>query len=344
MSRGYHSYRGRASGKKIALVIVLLVLLLASAAYLVLQDYIVYHSDGSVSLELPFRFQEEQQDTTDQPSEEEDPSATQIEILPTEEELIWDAPLKGKIVAPQELTKDTFKTLADEGYTGVVVELKGFNGMYEVQSDYAKEQAILEDAVTKASLKAALSQRGSMNAIAVINCFHDSFAAYGDMAGAGICQKSGYIWYDNLRSHWLDPYKEGTITYLSDVMAEALSLGFQELVLTDFTYPTEGKLSLIDDSYRTVTKTEALLNFLLAMQEKLGETRISVSYTEEQILTGQNETSGISVKDFLPYIYRLVITEVEDLSAVEAAVLEAGGEEALKKVVILQKGSDVYQK
>lgn len=344
MSRGYHSYRGRASGKKIALVIVLVILLLLSGALFFLQNHLVYHSDGSVTLELPFFSQKEEDTTQPLDTEDEEPPKTPIEILPSDEELIWDAPLKGESLNATELTEDTYPALAAEDYTGAVIEMKGFNGTYYYLSQYAKEKALDPQAVTMLQVESALSTRGNLNAVAAIGCFHDSFAAYSDMTGAGICQKSGYIWYDDLRSHWMDPAKEGTAAYMTDVIRECLDLGFQEILLTDFTYPTQGDLSQIDYSYHQYPKSEYLQQFLLQLQETLGETRISLSYTQEQLISGQNSTSGISIKAFLPYIHRLFITEVTDLDAVKEAILTAGGEDALNRTVVRMEGSTLYQK
>ena len=57
-NRGYHSYRGRPKTGKILLVTVLVVLLLLSGSYLVLQDHIVYESDGSITFDFLNREEE----------------------------------------------------------------------------------------------------------------------------------------------------------------------------------------------------------------------------------------------------------------------------------------------
>ena len=58
-TRGYQNYRGKKSGKRILLVVVLILVLILCAGYLILQDYIVYDSSGNISLNLPFFSQEE---------------------------------------------------------------------------------------------------------------------------------------------------------------------------------------------------------------------------------------------------------------------------------------------
>ena len=52
-TRGYNSYHGRRSLWKALLVLLLVLVLTAAGAFLLLQDYIIYESDGSIRLELP---------------------------------------------------------------------------------------------------------------------------------------------------------------------------------------------------------------------------------------------------------------------------------------------------
>ena len=52
-TRGYNSYHGRRSLWKVLLVVLLVLVLTAAGAFLLLQDYIIYESDGSIRLELP---------------------------------------------------------------------------------------------------------------------------------------------------------------------------------------------------------------------------------------------------------------------------------------------------
>ncbi len=53
-TRGYSGYRGRTGGSKRWLILVLALIILAAAAFLFLQHYRVYRSDGSSYIELPW--------------------------------------------------------------------------------------------------------------------------------------------------------------------------------------------------------------------------------------------------------------------------------------------------
>ena len=59
-AKGYQNYHGKKNGKRILLAVILAVVLVLAAAFLILQDYIVYESDGSITLDLPFLHQREE--------------------------------------------------------------------------------------------------------------------------------------------------------------------------------------------------------------------------------------------------------------------------------------------
>ena len=55
MSRGYRNYRGRRSKGKIALAVLLVLVILAAAVVMFLQQNIVYDKTGTPRLEVPWR-------------------------------------------------------------------------------------------------------------------------------------------------------------------------------------------------------------------------------------------------------------------------------------------------
>lgn len=317
-NRGYHSYRGRPKTGKILLAVVLVILLLLSGSYLLLQDYLVYDSDGSISLDLPFLRGKEKT--------EEDQENVNLEILPPDgEEGGQTAAGETENALAMNAQALCAQGLPQSGYDAAVVEMKGFNGTFQYSSRYAAAKALADDAVTQTQVTEALSAAGDgLRLTAQVGCFHDSFHAFADMTGSGICQSGGYIWYDDLRSHWMDPAKEGTRTYMAQVANECVDMGFEEILLTDFGYPTAGDLSQIDYSGLTVTKTEALTGFLTSLKSRLPEdTALSVELTEEQILGGADETSGVDAAAIAPLVDRIYLPSLTD----EAAVREVVGQQ-----------------
>ena len=340
--KGYNSYRGRTSKGKIALVVVLILLLLLSGGYLILQDHIIYESDGSISLDFPFLNRED-------PPADNGGEKLPVEILPgddEEEQTPETVPVLAKELSAADLSASALGQLANEGYNGVVVEMKGFNGTFYYTSQYAANKALAEQAVSQSAVQEILSRTNVLTAAARVGCFHDSFHAFADMTGAGICQQGGYIWYDDLSSHWMDPAKEGTRTYMAQVLRECVDMGFDEIILTDFAYPTRGNLSQIDYSGLTVTKSQALADFLTAMREELGDAAaLSVELSQEQILGGADQVSGVDPAAVLPLVDRVYVTGLTDRQAVENAVAEAVGEGNLPALVeVTQQGDTrVYQ-
>ena len=65
--RGYHSYRGRSSKGKLVLAVLLVLVILASVGFMMMQKYIVYDETGTPKLVLPEKTEESQ------PPEEEEP-------------------------------------------------------------------------------------------------------------------------------------------------------------------------------------------------------------------------------------------------------------------------------
>ena len=205
--------------------------------------------------------------------------------------------------------------------------VKGDNGVYYYTSPLAKVKANDAHAVSQPLLQSALGET-QLRRIAQLSCFHDSFYAFSDMAGTGICQSNGYIWYDNQSSYWLEPSKSAAREYLCAVAQECVTMGFDELLLTEFTYPTLGKLDKIDYSAMTMTKEDALETFLSELRAAVGdEIAISVVLPEATILAGRDETAGLDVSRIVPMVDRIYVAAV-DRPAVLTALETAGAANA----------------
>ena len=141
-------------------------------------------------------------------------------------------------------------------------------------------------------------------AAARFNCFHDSYYAFVHMPEAAICQKNGYVWYDQQSYHWLDPSKEQARQYVITLAKECAELGFEELILEECAYPTSGNLHKIDYTKNTMSKSEALALFLTELRAALEPygTKLSILLTEELILAGSDEESGQDLAALVPLV------------------------------------------
>lgn len=70
----------------------------------------------------------------------------------------------------------------------------------------------------------------------------------------GLPTAAGYLWADADYCYWLNPSKQGTITYLISIVTELKSLGFDEVVFDEFYFPDTDKIVFKGD------KNEALAN------------------------------------------------------------------------------------
>ena len=241
ITKGYRQYRGRGRGNggKVFLVIALVLILLAAVAYLLSRQYIVYDSDGSVHLELPFGKQKE---PAPNPIPDEDVHIQkEEEPLPEPEELppVLEM-LQAKELPYSCLNSDTSKYLSE---SAVVINVKRYDGTISYRSEAAPDDILCGGEKTLTNL--ATLTEGDVYTIARIS-------ALVDFAYADICPEAAYsyswggLWLDNYDRYWLDPTEEKTREYLCDLAAECAQLGFDEILLDQFRFPIEGDLGQTD--------------------------------------------------------------------------------------------------
>ena len=323
-TKGYHTYRGRSSGGKRAAVIVMIVVLILACAYLIFNEFTVFESDGSVRFHLPWSApaaQSQDAGASGTGTSETDASGTHGGDV----ELVIDEPrdplteVRAAEIDAAAL-EDGFDALRtswkENGYNAVGVRLKNSDGLVRYASSAAEAENISGAAVSPAALRQLTES--DFYAIARISCFHDSAAAMGDMAGLGLCQNSGYIWYDNNNTHWLDPGKTAARSYVVSLCRELAGLGFDEILLDDMRYPTTGRLSKIR---YTADRTESIDAFLTELQTALAGTdvRLGVVLDEAAVLSGGSDAEGISLPSVLAAADRVYV-RTSDGAAVTAAI------------------------
>ena len=75
----------------------------------------------------------------------------------------------------------------------------------------------------------------------------------------GLPTSGGYLWMDGEGCYWLNPAKEGTITYLIDIAEELRDLGFNEVVFEDYYFPESKKIVFKGDKAETLAETAQML-------------------------------------------------------------------------------------
>ena len=343
MARGYQSYRGRRAASTKLLVAVLVLILLAACIFMIIQSYASYSDDGQLHFNLPFLESLFQKDEEDPPNGAQDPAPPtepDVNLIigegedstpvapPTPPAPEPDAPIQRRLLslsAPPADAAALADNLAANGAEGFVYPIRDDTGQVFYASATAADKAAAADEAATAALTQLCA--GANPAVARFNCFHDSYYAFIHMLEAAICQKTGYVWYDNHSYHWLDPSKEQARQYVIGLAVECAQLGFGELLLEELAYPTRGKLEKIDYSGNTMGKTEALVLFLTELRAALEPygTQISLLVSEELLQAGSNPESGEDLAALLPLV-DAVYAEVSDIAAAEALVAQYAGE------------------
>lgn len=331
---GYDNYRGRTSPKRKAAVVILLLVLLLAGLYLLASEFTEFDSDGNVKTTLPWHSEPEAPPAADPVDDE----------LSEPVNIIYDAPedpLQGKVRAVEFTVGDARQgnsRLAAKLGDGNVAALwlKRPDGLLRYRSDAAGAALCFTDGLTETEVKNFTAQ--DTYTLARISCLKDDAASMKDMAGRGLTQENGYIWYGAENQHYLDLAKTGTQDYLLSLIRELASLGFDEILLSDLAYPTDGNQSKIASSDdRTATVTKFLETAKDALKDE--DTRLSLELPEATVLAGEDRQAGISLGEILPLISRLYVKTGQEES-VRAAVEKI--EAHVTVVAIGGKGENLY--
>ena len=331
--KGYSSYRGRQGIWRRLLAIVLVLVLMAACGFLLLQRYITYSDDGSFYLDLPFelnlqfpQFQmggntedeppsdnsgqdmnlvvDNQQENEEEPDDAEEPPQEEV----PQEQPVADTYIARRLVPLEQLLPNgttILDGLAAAGADGFVFRAKDREGYIYYLSSEASENAIVSDALSRDMIAQLCAQEG-VYTVARISCLRDPIFALAHINEASIRNQKGYAWFENAQGgHWLEPEKALTREYLIGLAVECAELGFDELLLEDVCYPSQGNLYKIVWE-KEASKTEALfllLSELKAAMEPYG-VQISLVLDEETVrgLAANTEDTGFVVQQLLPMV------------------------------------------
>lgn len=318
--KGYSSYRGRGPLGKALLIIVLALIILASIGFLLLQKYIVYDDSGTPHLLLPETTPTEE---VGPPSEQEEPS---IDLT-----IEGGETPGGTVVAPvaaQALSADPARwasevdALAAAGQSGFSLTVKASGGSVQYASALPGASLSATAAAASAALPGLLASKA--HSIARLSCFRDGLYAAANLESAGLKNTGGYIFYDGANTTWLDPAKPAARQYLIDLAKECAALGFDEILLTDVSYPTVGKLDKI--AYGEQMKDANIQAFLTELRAALAEypVRISIELPAAVLTDGRDSVAGLLFSDIVPLVDLVyAVTTPEQVEVLTAAVAAA---------------------
>lgn len=277
MTKGYHNYRGRGRKRRqqIVLAAVLVAVILAAAAFLVIQNYIVYDDAGKAHIEWPFRKEEPQPD-------QQEPGVPDGEVTIDYVDTGY-APhletLHAQMLETNILRQDPQAVLDSLTENAFAVETKRVNGSITYTTAVEVPQQVdVAQYDTMANLQTLLA--GDAYSIARMSVFCDSYfvRAYPD---AAMRVESGSFWYDAASMAWLDPTNPLVLVYITTLCQEYAQLGFDEIALDYFSYPTAGRLDSIA-GLEGVDKVQVLTDFVQSLRANLPDSvKVSIVLRSE---------------------------------------------------------------
>ncbi len=314
-TKGYTGYRGRRRGRGV-LAVVLVVILLLACGFLFAQRYMVYDADGSVRFEFPWIKKTPQDDSVNGGDSGDDKKQDDLEIT-VQKPVIKDT--YAVELGADALGSDWQAALDGLGkdVNAVAVELKDASGKLYYNS---KVQGAIDCGAVAGNSTSDTAIQGLVDSdyytIGRISTLHDSLYAYEHMTDAAVCQLTGFVWYDTNSTHWLAPEKQAARAYVSDIVTECGKMGFDELLLDDFHYPREGRMSRIKTDERTMTQQEALAlladDIHTALEQAGYKGKLSVCVNADIALAGSEEKSGIVMSELTEKFDRVYVKVTAD--------------------------------
>ena len=236
------------------------------------------------------------------------PASAPAEDLSLPEE---NDPFQGDFLSLDQLADA--QTLAD-GYDGVILPMKTADGAlgYVSALPLAADAGASSGDPDRNEVLRALNDTPGLYTVAQVSCLRDS-ALVREEPGLSLHRVSGSPWLDESRQGWLDPAQPQVQSYLIGLCRELAQLGFDEILLTDCGFPTQGDL----DSLRAVEeKEETLETFCRQLQGALADTPVTLSVMGQRDSVTADPVSGQTTA--LLATFGRVWTQAEDQEALAA--------------------------
>ena len=191
--------------------------------------------------------------------------------------------------------------LAEAGAQAALFDMKGDDGSlaYVSALDLAvRAGASSADPNRNAAIR-ELNGREGLYTVARVSCFKDDKLSDADRS-LNITTNSGYRWTDPEGLKWSSPTSQTVRQYVAGVCAELAALGFDEILLDNAGYPTQGNLGYIKPgaAYDRAQFSAVIGEFYKEVEEALSdypEVRLSVATDRDTLEKGKDERSGQTV-------------------------------------------------
>ena len=326
----YDRYRGsrrrRQNRIKTIFLVLLLLVVVGIAALFVLQETAIFTHDG---FRFPFSRQEEAPQQTP-----DDGGDIKLEIQEPQPGTLQPGtfadplpePLPEPVALPRTaaMLTDGHALLTDKagllrqfsqrGLSQLAFVVKTPDGISLVDDDDVSDGVDPQSAFFSLELDSL-----EMGKIALISALRDNVRPRTGHRSSSLKLESGSTWLDREYMAWFDPAGEDTLDCLLATIRACEAAGFEQVVLDNFSYPTAGKLELIDYG-DAQARTDALT--ALAAQLRDGtHMALGLVLTEEAAANLTDSASGQDVAALAPFFDRMYAPGGfdADLSALDSA-------------------------
>ena len=227
---------------------------------------------------------------------------------------------------------EAYERMKDRNADALLIEMKDPDGQlsYVSQLDMAEDLGTtMESEEGKDAMRntlALLKLRG-IYTIAYVDCFEDD--ALGVENEYSIITNSGYRWRGpNQEIRWGSPTNGEVRSYLVGIVGELADLGFDEVMLYNAGYPTEGNLNFIreDEEYDREQFADIIGDFYEQAAKAASDkgARLSVVTDRDTIQDGKNEDSGQTLDNLSKLDRVWVDPDGEDVQKLTDKLTDAG--------------------
>ena len=338
----YDRYRGTKRKKRqrklLIISIVLLVFIVISVTLLVLGDHITYSADGFHfdwgnilhQNDKPVNIPDGDSDdgTNNKPGSNPDYIIDDGSNNQKPDFSLSDNQLGSQLViADQYMFLENALPSPLNGYAVWVKDSAGTRYLPSAIDDY-NSNGMWQGTTSSLTFAAKLSQLNAiegMHTVAVLNAFRDPILPY-KAYGAAAIDAGNNFWLDANGSTWLDPATAGGNIIVVEMVKRCKAAGFDEILLTDFRYPTaqDGDISKIT-SVTDANKISSVTAVAKQVNSTIGNANIRLSClltaTAAQTLT--DAVAGQDIVKLAQYIDCFYVETDDasiDLSALKAAL------------------------
>lgn len=213
--------------------------------------------------------------------------------------------------------------------TPVMIELKNSAGNFFYNSSVSRERQSTIDAAQVEELITFLNKSGMYTIARVVSLRDYNYGL--NNVPYGIHHSSMmYLWQDDGGCYWLDPTKQGTMSYLTNIANELKAKGFDEVMFSEFKIPEASdavfsgdRLEALQTAAQTLITTCGSDSFAVSFAAPAGfvlptgRTRLYVEDADPVDAASIAESSGVSDTT----IYLVFVTPLHDTRFDEFGVL-----------------------